>query len=158
MMKICLALVFCVPLLADASSYFYQPQAFSAYYSPRTFYSRTYGNSYSINKPFTVFNSSVQSPSLRNAPAPTSCTSAFCQRFGFNLDEKVRFEWDRQQPKILALAQNPKTAGLVQEMVDANPCVDTLDAYDALIEVGVRYLEVNARELEDSYMTVLSLR
>merc|ERR1711915_85002 len=89
-------------------------------------------------------------------PAPSTCSSDFCKLMGFNLGEKVRFEWDRQLPKINAMAEEPKTSGLIQEMVDFNPCVDSLDAYNALMELGTRYIEVNSEEIEDFYMLTLS--
>ena len=74
------------------------------------------------------------------------------------MDEKARFEWDRQRPKIDLMTQDSRTAGLISEMVDVNPCVESLEDYEALVEVVVRFLEMNAREIEDSVMTVLSLR
>jgi len=91
-------------------------------------------------------------------PSSSACSSDFCKLMGFNLGEKVRFEWDRQLPKINLMAVNPTTAPLIQEMVDVNPCVDTLDAYNALMELGTRYIEVNSEEIESFYMNTLSLQ
>ena len=64
------------------------------------------------------------------------------------MDEKARFEWDRQRPKIDLMTQDSRTAGLISEMVDVNPCVESLEDYEALVEVVVRFLEMNAREIE----------
>jgi len=86
------------------------------------------------------------------------CATPFCQIFGFNLGEKVRFEWDRQRPKILAMAEHPKTKNLIQEMVEAHPCVSDLEGYDALMELGTRYVEANAEEIENFYMTTISFK
>merc|ERR1719348_582578 len=129
-------------------------------YSIYSFRSPRYNIEYSVGpndvSVQTSFGRIATSP--RAIPPPSTCTSAFCQRFGFNLGEYARFEWDRQRPKILALAENPKTSDFIQEMVDVNPCVDSLDAYDTLIEIGARFLEANAETLENSYMSILSLK
>jgi len=87
-----------------------------------------------------------------------TCKTPFCQLFGFNIGEKVRFEWDRQRPKIELMANNAMYKDLVEEMVNANPCVSDLEGYDALMELGTRYVEANSDKIEMFYMTTLSLK
>ena len=82
----------------------------------------------------------------------------FKEVFGFNIAEYVRYEWDRQLPKIILQSEHEKFRALIQEMVDVNPCVETLDAYTIFLEQRVQLIEEYSAEIEDSILKVFSLR
>jgi len=77
---------------------------------------------------------------------------------GFNIAHLFRYEWERILPKIILESEHEKTAALIQEMVDVNPCVDSLDAYVAFLEQRVQIVERYGPEIETMLQKVISLR
>jgi len=77
---------------------------------------------------------------------------------GFSIAHLFRNEWDRILPKIILESEHEKTAALIQEMVDVNPCVDSLDAYITFLEQRVQMVEQYGPELETMLLKVISLR
>jgi len=75
-----------------------------------------------------------------------------------SVPELVRYQWERIKPKIILESQHENTAALIQEMVDVNPCVDSLDAYIEFIERRVQMLEEYSPQIEESLLKAISLR
>jgi len=152
-------------LVACDAYYFYSPRAYSTrpyyysynplYSSPRTSY---YKSKITYQNPTPIVRNAKPNPLQIQTPTSSDCSSEFCKTYGFNLGEKVRFEQDRQTPKTRLLAQNPKTAPLIQEMVDANPCVSNLREYGDMLEEGAVIIEKNAAGIEELIITTLSLK
>jgi len=101
-----------------------------------------------------VADNSVDSPAVTTSPG----NPLFKELFGYNIAENTRTEWDRQLPKIILQSQHPKFSGLIQEMVDINPCVDSLEAYKIFLENRVQLIEQYGTQIEDIILTAFSLR
>jgi len=82
----------------------------------------------------------------------------FKELFGVNIGEYTRREWQRQLPKILLQSEHPLFRDLIQEMVDINPCVDSLEAYNVFLEHRVQLIEEYSPQIEDLILTAISLR
>jgi len=77
---------------------------------------------------------------------------------GYNIAQLFRQEWDRILPNIILESEHEKTAALIQEMVDVNPCVDSLDAYVVFLEQRVQMVEQYGPEIETMLLKIMSLR
>jgi len=76
----------------------------------------------------------------------------------FTVSELFRFQWERIKPKIIEESQHESTAALIQELVDANPCVDSLEAYIEFLERRVQMIEEYSPQIEESLLKAVSLR
>ena len=59
---------------------------------------------------------------------------------------------------ILFLAQNEDTKSVVKELIETNPCIDSIEGFTALIDLYGQIVEQNGKALEDMALTVLSVR
>merc|ERR1712106_518477 len=82
----------------------------------------------------------------------------FMAMFGFSTAQYVRQEWDRILPKIILRSEHEKFSALIEEMVDVNPCVNSLKAYTIFLEQRVKLIEECAPQIEDVILNVFSLR
>jgi len=96
----------------------------------------------------------VAAPIVPEAPAfgPTS------GKGDITVSELFRFQWERIKPKIIEESQHEETAALIQELVDANPCVETLEAYIEFLERRVQMIEEYSPQIEESLLKAVSLR
>ena len=78
--------------------------------------------------------------------------------FGYNIAEKVTMDWGAIEQFILTLQMNEDTRGLMQELVDANPCVDSLAAFNSMLDGGAKLLIDNGPHIEKIITTLLSMR
>ena len=81
----------------------------------------------------------------------------FKEFFGFNMGDYVINVWERQQQNLIGLSQHEKFSALIQEMVDINPCVNSLEAHIKFLEQGVEFVEEAAPLIEEVIMTTYSL-
>merc|ERR1711935_693915 len=82
----------------------------------------------------------------------------FKKMFGFSIAQYVRHEWDRILPKIILRSEHEKFSALIEEMVDVNPCVNSLEAYTIFLEQRVKLIEEYAPQVEEVILNVFSLR
>merc|ERR1719481_66594 len=92
------------------------------------------------------------------SPVTSLGGSSFSEIFGYNIAQKVVMDWGAMEQYLLTMEMNEATRGLVREMVDANPCVDSLLAYNAMMDGGANLLIDNAPILENLFTKMLSLR
>merc|ERR1711892_1199478 len=82
----------------------------------------------------------------------------FKEMFGISIAQYVRHEWDRILPKIFLRSEHEKFSALIEEMVDVNPCVNSLEAYTIFLQQRVKLIEEYAPQIEDVILNVFSLR
>ena len=75
-----------------------------------------------------------------------------------SIAQLVRAQWNTILPKIILESQHEQTSALIQEMVDVNPCVDSLDAYVEFLEQRVQMIEQFGPEIDATVQKALSLR
>ena len=116
------------------------------------------------NERFSIFRNQELKTEVEEAsesvsyPTATADQSSFSAYFGYNIVDKVRMDWGAMEQYLLTMQLNEATRGLVQEMVDANPCVNSLQAYNSMMEGGAKLLIDNASLIEDMLVSLLSLR
>merc|ERR1711935_278629 len=84
-----------------------------------------------------ILNAVNEDTSEASLPKPmtTPATSeAFSEIFGYNIAERVTMDWGAMEQSLLAMQMNEYTRSLVQELVDANPCVNSLLAYNSMMK------------------------
>jgi len=84
--------------------------------------------------------------------------SQFKEMFGFNVGKFVRTAWAAAQPKILIMAEHPRFENLIQELVDVNPCVKSLEAYIVFLEQRVEMIEENSPLIESTVTDLIAMR
>jgi len=108
-----------------------------------------------------ILNAVNEDTSEASLPKPmtTPATSeAFSEIFGYNIAERVTMDWGAMEQSLLTMQMNEYTRGLVQELVDANPCVNSLVAYNSMMEGGAKLLIDNGPFIENVLTSLLSLR
>merc|ERR1711935_301532 len=93
-----------------------------------------------------------------NTIAVPSENQKFKEMFGFSIAQYVRHEWKEVLPKIILQSKHEQFSALIEEMVDVNPCVHSLEAYTIFLEQRVELIEEYAPQIEDFILTVFSLR
>jgi len=88
----------------------------------------------------------------------TPAGPTFSEFFGYDLVEKITNGFGALEQYLLTMNMNSNTRGLVQEMVDANPCVNSLAAYTSMMNQGSNLLVENAPLLERVVESMLKLR
>jgi len=97
-------------------------------------------------------------PMEDSMPMLTSTTSKFAELFGFGIAEKVSMDFGAMEQYLLTMQMNEHTSALVQQIVDANPCVDSLVEYNAMLGAGAKLLIDNGPSIERLLVTLSSLR
>ena len=100
-------------------------------------------------------------PTDKYLPQPMTTpasSSSFAENFGYNIAERVTMDWGAMEQYMLTMQMNEYTRGLVQDMVDANPCVDSLAAYNSMMEGGAKLLIDNGPLIENMLTSLLSMR
>ena len=92
------------------------------------------------------------------ASVDTSTSIKFSELFGFNIAEKVEMDFGMMEQGLLTLQLNERTSDLVQELVDANPCADTLVELNAILGAGAELIIDNAPVIERLLVSLNSLR
>merc|ERR1711935_366860 len=108
-----------------------------------------------------ILNAVDEDTSEASLPKPmtTPATSeAFSEIFGYNIAERVTMDWGAMEQSLLTMQMNEYTRSLVQELVDANPCVNSLLAYNSMMEGGAKLLIDNGPFIENVLTSLLSLR
>jgi len=83
----------------------------------------------------------------------------FKEMFGFSIAQYVRREWEEVVLSgIMLRSEHEKFSALIEEMVDVNPCVNSLKAYTIFLEQRVKLIEEYAPQIEDVILSVFSLR
>jgi len=76
----------------------------------------------------------------------------------FNIAELLRSQWELILPKIILESKHEKTAALIEEMVEVNPCVDSLDAYLEFLEQRIQTIEKHSPEVASMLLKIMSLQ
>merc|ERR1712106_255401 len=92
-------------------------------------------------------------PTTTTKPEPT-----FEEIFGFSLAERTRKETDVLRTIFTYLSENNNTAGFVNEAIETNPCVNSLEELMGLIERGGSILEDVGPDIELMYFSLTKLR
>jgi len=76
----------------------------------------------------------------------------------FTIPNLIGNYWQFIKEGIILESQHESTAALIQEMVEANPCVDSLDGYIEFLERRVKIIQEYSPDFVESTLKVLSLR
>jgi len=76
----------------------------------------------------------------------------------FNIAKLLRNQWELILPKIILESKHEKTAALIEEMVEVNPCVDSLDAYLEFLEQRIKSIEKISPEIESMLLKIMALQ
>merc|ERR1711892_617883 len=108
-----------------------------------------------------ILNAVDEDTSENDMPKPMTIpatSSSFSGTFGYNIAERVTMDWGAMEQSLLTMHMNEYTRGLVQELVDANPCVNSLVAYNSMMGGGAKLLIDNGPLVENMVTSLLSLR
>merc|ERR1711892_1228698 len=108
-----------------------------------------------------ILNAVDEDTSENDRPKPMTTpatSSSFSGTFGYNIAERVTLDWGAMEQSLLTMHMNEYTRGLVQELVDANPCVNSLVAYNSMMGGGAKLLIDNGPLIENMVTSLLSLR
>ena len=100
-------------------------------------------------------------PTNKYLPQPMTTpasSSLFAEYFGYNIAERVTMDWGAVEQFILTLQMNDDTKGLMQELVDASPCVDNLAAFNSMLDGVAKLLIDNGPLIENIVTSLLSIR
>merc|ERR1712106_749103 len=91
-------------------------------------------------------------------PATTTPAPTFEDLFGFNLAEKTREESTRLEEIFTQFSQDKEVASFINENIETNPCVDSLEEMLGLIKRGASIIESAGPDMELIYGTLNKLR
>jgi len=102
----------------------------------------------------------LPSETVTVAPTQTPTTPAptFKDIIGFNLAEKTRRDSDAVQAYMRSISSNENAVSFLNELVETNPCINSIEGAIQLLERGTRVIEKSAPSMEKLFVTVQSLR
>merc|ERR1711892_3671 len=83
--------------------------------------------------------------------------SAFKDLVGFNLVGKTKSLSKSFKEGLEILANNENTVKFIDELIETNPCISSLEGIQGLLEQGATVIEKSGTELEEMFVNFVSL-